>query len=149
MVDHSDDPRPKPIRRIEVITGGGGRRRRWDEEEKARIVAESFAPGAVVAEVARRHDTRAQQVHGWRRDAREGRLALPAEKRANALLNFAPVVVATPALPSTKAAGRARCGARLAAAMIEIEAKGIVVRVREGVDVLLVEALLRALRARA
>lgn len=116
MVDHSDDPRPKPIRRIEVITGGGGRRRRWGEEEKARIVAESFAPGAVVAEVARRHDTRAQQVHGWRRDAREGRLALPAE-RAHGVLNFAPVVIAPPALPATKAAARARCGARPAAAI--------------------------------
>jgi len=88
MIDHSDDPRPKPIRRIEVITAGIGRRRRWGEDEKARIVAESFAPGAVVAEVARRHDTRAQQVHGWRRDAREGRLALPAEQRANALVNL-------------------------------------------------------------
>jgi transposase len=146
MVDHSDDPRPKPIRRIEVITGGGGRRRRWGEDEKARIVAESFAPGAVVAEVARRHDTRAQQVHGWRRDAREGRLVLPAEKRANALVNFAPVVVAPRSLPSTKAAAR---GARPAAAMIEIEAKGIVVRVQGGADVLLVEAMLRVLRARA
>ena len=41
-------------------------------------MVESFAPGAVVAEVARRHDMRAQQVHGWRRDAREGRLILPA-----------------------------------------------------------------------
>ncbi len=72
---HSDDP--KPVRRIEVFTGAS-RRRRWGAEEKARIVAESFAPGAVVAEVARRHDARAQQVHGWRRDAREGRLVLPA-----------------------------------------------------------------------
>lgn len=149
MVDHSDDPRPKPIRRIEVITGGGGRRRRWGEEEKARIVAESFAPGAVVAEVARRHDTRAQQVHGWRRDAREGRLVLPAEQRSHGLVNFAPVVVAPQNVSSAKAPARARCGARLAAAMIEIEAKGIVVRLQGGADAALVEAMLRALRARA
>jgi hypothetical protein len=33
--------------------------------------------------------------------------------------------------------------------MIEIEAKGVVVRVRDGADVLLVEAMLRVLRARA
>ncbi len=93
MDDHSDDP--KPVRRVEVITGMG-RRRRWSDEEKARIVTESFAPGAVVAEVARRHDARAQQVHGWRRDAREGRLVLPAEERPNESASFVPVVIAPP-----------------------------------------------------
>jgi transposase len=34
---------------------GPVRRRRWSDEVKARIVAESFAPGAVVSDVARRH----------------------------------------------------------------------------------------------
>ncbi|WP_368667219.1 transposase [Roseomonas sp. 18066] len=33
---------------------GPGRRRRWSEEAKARIVAETLAPGAVIAKVARR-----------------------------------------------------------------------------------------------
>ena len=33
------------FRRVEVITGVA-RRRRWTAEEKARIVAESYAPGA-------------------------------------------------------------------------------------------------------
>jgi len=41
-------------RRIEVITGQR-RRRRWTAEEKALIVAESFAEGVNVSEVARRH----------------------------------------------------------------------------------------------
>jgi transposase len=39
--------------RVEVISGIE-RRRRWSEEQKRAIVAESFAPGAVVSEVARR-----------------------------------------------------------------------------------------------
>jgi len=41
-------------RRIELITGEA-RRRPWTAEEKARILAESFQPGAKVADVARRH----------------------------------------------------------------------------------------------
>lgn len=148
MVDHNDEPKLQPVRRIEVITGGDGRRRRWSEEEKARIVAESFAPGAVVAEVARRYDARAQQVHGWRRDAREGRLVLPAEQRPQELVRFAPVVIA-PEQQAPKPAARPARPSRPVAPMIEIEAKGVVVRVRDGAEVLLVEAMLRVLRARA
>jgi len=37
--------------RVEVITGPE-RRRRWSDEEKRAIVAASFAPGAVVRDVA-------------------------------------------------------------------------------------------------
>ncbi|RAI42259.1 hypothetical protein CH338_00450 [Rhodoplanes elegans] len=45
---------------VEAVVGaaevhGQDRRRRWSGEVKARIVAESFAPGAVVSDVARRH----------------------------------------------------------------------------------------------
>ena len=147
MVDRNDDPKPQRVRRLEVITGDG-RRRRWSDEEKATIVAESFAPGAVVAEVARRYEARAQQVHGWRRDAREGRLVLPAEQRRQELVSFTPVVIAPEQLAAMPARRPARTS-RPAAPAIEIEAKGVVVRVRDGADVLLVEAMLRALKARA
>ena len=40
--------------RIEVL-GGVERRRRWSDDEKMRIIAETLAPGAKVAAVARRH----------------------------------------------------------------------------------------------
>src|ERR1700681_129438 len=53
------------------------RRRRWSEAIKARIVAESFAPGAVVSEVARRHDLSPQHLSAWRKAARSGLLKLP------------------------------------------------------------------------
>jgi transposase len=42
-------------------------RRRWPEELKRRIVAETFAPGASVSVVARRHDLNANQLFAWRR----------------------------------------------------------------------------------
>ena len=38
--------------RLEVF-GGPERRRRWSEEQKRAVVAAAFAPGAIVAEVAR------------------------------------------------------------------------------------------------
>jgi transposase len=38
-------------------------------DDKARIVEETSAPGAVVSEVARRHGLTPQQLFGWRRAA--------------------------------------------------------------------------------
>lgn len=134
--DASSYERP---RRIEILTGAE-RRRRWNAETKAGIVSESLAQGAVVAEIARRHDIRASQIHLWRKQAREGAaLACVAAERA-----FAPVIVAPPAHGRL----RARTPRAAAAPTIEIEAKGVTVRMRDGADVQLVEAMLRVLRSR-
>jgi hypothetical protein len=43
---------------VEVLSGPE-RRRRWSAEQKRSVVAEAFAPGASVCEVARRRDVRA------------------------------------------------------------------------------------------
>jgi len=64
------------------IRVGIGRRRRWSDEAKGRIVAESYAVGAVVSEVARRHDISPQHLFAWRKAARAGLLTLPAEAAA-------------------------------------------------------------------
>ena len=64
--------------RLEVLDGPSGRRR-WPDELKGRIVAESFAPGARVCDVARRYRVTGQQLTTWRRAAREGLLALPGD----------------------------------------------------------------------
>lgn len=60
--------------RAEVLSGPE-RRRRWTFEQKARIVAESMAPGAVVSDVARRHGVHPNQLYGWRREVRGHRSA--------------------------------------------------------------------------
>lgn len=125
----------RPRGRVEIRTGIG-RRRVWSAEEKGRIVAESLRPGAVVAEVARRHDMVPQHLFTWRREARRGRLALPATDDAPL---FVPVVTSAPA---------PRAGAtRKTTAPITIELAGAVVRVEPGVDVDWLAAVLRAVRA--
>src|SRR5207253_10826637 len=55
--------------RVEVITGPE-RRRRWSEDQKREIVAASFAPGAVVREVARRAEVSPGQIYRWRQELR-------------------------------------------------------------------------------
>jgi transposase len=54
------------LQRVEIITGTG-RRRRWSTDAKAAIVAESFASGASVSAVARRHDISPSLLFLWRR----------------------------------------------------------------------------------
>jgi transposase len=54
---------------VEVLSGPE-RRRRWSAEQKRLIVAEAFAPGASVCEVARRRDVVPGQIYRWRHDLR-------------------------------------------------------------------------------
>ena len=54
---------------VEVLSGPE-RRRRWSAEQKRSIVAEAFAPGASVCEVARRRDVVPGQIYRWRHDLR-------------------------------------------------------------------------------
>jgi transposase len=50
-----------------TVFSGPERRRRWSNEERLRILTEAFAPGACVAEVARRHEISTGLVYTWRR----------------------------------------------------------------------------------
>jgi len=71
MTGHNSSPGPDTFQRIEVITGVG-RRRRWTSEEKARMVAESQAPGASVLAVGRRYGVNPNQLYAWRRQFSAG-----------------------------------------------------------------------------
>ena len=91
-------------RRVELLTGPG-RRRRWSDEEKARIVAESLVPDAVVSAVARRWQVCPQQVFGWRRKARMSLLALTSDGADPSMPAFVPIVAETavPVMPAAMA----------------------------------------------
>ena len=130
MVEHIVEA-SGPRGRVE-IRSGVGRRRRWSEEEKGRIVAESFAPDAVVSEVARRHEISPQHLFGWRKAARAGRLVLPADEAAM----FVPVVMAAQGSAATKPSMPS----------ITIETAGVMVRAECGVDVDWLAAVLRVVK---
>ena len=76
--------------RIEVLPGPTGRRQRSDAE-KARIAAESLAPDAVVADIARRYGATRWQIYDWRRRFRSG--CLPAMEEIGASPAFVPLTV--------------------------------------------------------
>jgi transposase len=134
MVDHIVDA--SELRGRVDIRVGVGRRRRWSDEAKGRIVAESYAPGAVVSEVARRHDISPQHLFMWRKAARAGQLSLPMDDAPA----FIPVVTEArhEAAPAPTANG---CGA------ITIEIGGAIVRVEPDVDPIWLRDVLRAVRA--
>ena len=128
MVDHMLEP-PRPVRRVEVITGTGGRRR-WSADEKARILQEALAPGAIVSDVARRYGMSPQHLFTWRRQAKREAVHHP--------LAFTPVVVA----PDTPQPRPAAC----CEAVIEIIVEGTIVRVPHAVDGATLTTVLQALK---
>ena len=133
----SDDAKGSGYRRIEVLTGPG-RRRKWSDDDKARIVAETAQPGAVVTEVARRWQVTPQQVFDWRRQARRALAAAtaPAEPA------FVPIVSEAPAPEPMSAPARGTPA-------IEVKLAGAVLRVAPGTDGELLTTVLRAIRASA
>jgi len=134
--DRRVDPEVREVRRLEVINGALGRRR-WSAETKARIVAESLAPGVVISEVARRHDLRPQQLFAWRHQAKQGQLALPADE-----LSFVPVVASAADAP-------AGAPSAVPSGIIEIALGDAVVRVPPEVDGKVLAKVLRAVKSLA
>jgi len=133
MVDHIVDS-SEPRGRVDIQVGPG-RRRRWSDEAKGRIVAASYAPGAMVSEVARRHDISPPHLFAWRKTARAGLLSLPAE---GAPL-FVPVV--------TELRGEGGMPAADSPGVISIEVGGAVVRAAAGIDAAWLRDVLRAVKA--
>jgi transposase len=122
--------------RVEIRTGVG-RRPRWSEEEKGRIVAESYAAGAVVSEVARRYEISPQHLFAWRKAARTGLLALPGEEGSL----FVPVITSGDGSAMARKPGESR--------LIKIEVAGAVVHAERGVDLGFLTDVLRAVKAAA
>jgi len=71
---------------------GGPKRHYRSKQERRAIVEETLRPGASVAVVARAHDVNANQVFGWRRLYREGRLEVLETSRALVPVSIADAV---------------------------------------------------------
>jgi len=82
---------------------GERRRRIWPADEKRRVVAESYAPGASVAKVARRYGLNANQLFTWRRRERAS-----GASDVGALTTVVPVRVVRDAAPAAPAATMGR-----------------------------------------
>jgi transposase len=128
--------------RVEVL-GGPARRRRYSTEEKAALVAASLEPGALVSDLARRRGMHPQVLFAWRRLAREGKLALPAE----ALPMFAAVVAADDAPPIAQAASCATPVAGVGGDEVVVELGALRLRIGPDVAPARVAALVAALQA--
>jgi transposase len=124
-----------------AILSGPERRRRWTQAEKLRLVEETLAAEANIAEIARRHDVHPNLLHTWRRQARTGLLvgAVQEKPRPDERVRFAAVAITPerPALPAVAAS---------AAGVIEVEfAAGGRMRITGAVEASLVSALIKAL----
>ncbi len=105
-----------------TVISGLERRRVWTDEQKRALVAAACAPGASVAEIARRADLRPSQLYRWRRD-----LAEPVSP------GFAAVTVSAEPEP-------------VAGCAVVLELGGSVLRIAANAPPALVAAVVRSLR---
>jgi transposase len=122
-----------------TVLSGPERRRRWTAAEKLRIVEESLAGGASVAEVARQHDVHPNLLHLWRRQARTGVLSVAPNDGSR----FVPIAVAA----GDSVTAVTVSGAGLGLAIEVVLRNGRVLRVPEGVAPARAVALADALEA--
>lgn len=135
--------------RFEVITGEAPRRIHGDLL-KGRLVALTLAPGSCIADIARAHGLHPQLLYRWRREAKAGKLVLPASDAPA----FVPVVVdeavadpcpllldASPESSEPTAAAEA-----ISTIMVVVEFGGVTVRLPGDVDVARIAGVATALR---
>ena len=144
MFDPSDDTKPRRPRRVEVFTGPE-RRRDWPDERKIAIVAESFAPGMNVSELARHHEINPQQLFGWRRKFRTDAEALIAAARSAAPTYFAPILVEAPPASAVGVIA-APAPAVVNDGSIEIAIGSATVRIRGAADLKTLTLVFKALK---
>jgi len=114
------------VRRMDVVPTGRVRRS-WSPEAKARIIAQSMAPGANVAAIARCNDMLPQHLYAWRREARD-------RMEAGGDTAFVPAVIDQP----SRSEG--------ACAEMLIELRGVTIRVPDGVSADHIERVLLAVQ---
>ena len=149
---HHDRHARASDQRLELITRSKRRRAR-SAREKAAIVGETFAPGANVPEIARRHGLNRGLLFSWRRQVRRARPSPVAEATSEEARDpvFVPVEIegpiGNPAGPII--ADTPSPTPRVPAPMIEIVMPTVTVRVPTGVDATTLATVMATLRALA
>jgi transposase len=106
------------------------RKRTWTAAQKQMILAEATAPGAIAAQVMRRHGLASSVFYAWKQ-----------RLRAPAPAGFLPVAIAEAAAPAPQSA------IAVAGAALEIVLpNGVVVRINGVVDARALEVVLAALQ---
>lgn len=121
---------------------GGGVRRRWSSAQRAAIVAESFAAGARVSEVAARHGVHESLVFTWRRRAMVLQTTVIAGKASEGFrpppASFVPVTLCDDAAADQRS--------HREVGSIEIAVADVTIRVTAGVDAATLAMVLAAVR---
>lgn len=127
------------IGRVDMVTGPTGRRK-WPDDLKGRLVAGSYKTDLSVSEFARRNGLVPSQLFGWRRDAKDGKFAVPVDEGEDL---FAPLIVE--ALPSSRQEriGRPDDGDR--SGQIELQTGGVVIRMPGNTSASRIAEIARAL----
>jgi transposase len=127
---------------------GAAQRQRRSIAEKRRIVEETLVEGASVARVARAHGINANQVFGWRRLYRAGRLggASSAVKLLSVRVSESTALATAGHREHSLSADRTPSTASTVPGTIQIELRQAQVRIEGSADPGLVRVLLECLR---
>src|SRR3954463_331836 len=149
---HHDSHGRARDRHLELITGSKRRRAR-SAREKAAIAVKTFAPGANVPGIARRHGLNRGLLFTWRRQVRRARPSPVADATSDERRDpvFVPVEIEGPiGNPAGPIISDPPSPTPLVLApMIEIVMPTVAVRVPTGVDATTLAAVLATLRALA
>ena len=122
------------MHRTEVITGEAIRRS-YSDGFKGWLVALTLVPDACIADIAKAHSNHPQLLYTWPRQAKAGKLALPAAD----MPDFAPVVSEEEAPPSALPTSSSNAG-------IEIVIDGVTARLPSDADAVRIVGIAAALR---
>jgi transposase len=132
-------------------------RRRYSLEFKLKVVKETFAPGASVAGVARRHGLNSNLLFGWRKQFRDGKLGVGSARKLPPPAGFVEITQAdaaagvrdlpAPVRAEIYARGPEEQVAGKAPGLIEIETpRGVKLRLSGRVDDRALRRILAAIR---
>jgi transposase len=107
------------------VVMGPERRRRWRPEEKLAVVAEAFAPGAIVSDVSRRLNVATSLIYQWRRQAMGSPGFVPAVIRDEGEAHRSPLSTSPVIVVELGGGARVSIGASASASLVTAALKAL------------------------